>query len=86
MARKRHVNEFLKTKFTNRGRIAGTGMDEEDYSENSFPCKTPWEDRKSRYWKAHNKIPSPSLIVTYKLSKEELEKYREEEGVKSCDD
>ncbi len=79
MARKRHVNEFLKSGFANKGRIAGMGIDEEDYSENSFPCKTPWEDKKSRWWQAPKKIPGPSVIITYTLTKEELEKYKEEE-------
>ncbi len=36
MAR-RHANEFLRTTFTNSGRIAGMGILYDDYSETSFP-------------------------------------------------
>lgn len=43
---KKHYNEFLKTRFHDSGRIAGTGIDEEDYSEESFPDK--YRDKKSR--------------------------------------
>ena len=34
--RKRHVNEFLRTSL-NSGRIAGTGMLYDDYSETAYP-------------------------------------------------
>ena len=31
----RHINEMKKTKLANKGRAAGTGISEDDYSENS---------------------------------------------------
>lgn len=34
---KRHRNEYLMSDLANSGRIAGMGMTEDDYSENSFP-------------------------------------------------
>ena len=81
MARKRHVNEFMRV-FS--GRIAGNGMDEEDYSEESFPRDSPWKDTKrTATWippykeikKAKFKEPP---VRKYKLSDEELKKYKEE--------
>lgn len=35
--RKRHVNERIRTSLANSGRIAGTGMLYDDYSETSYP-------------------------------------------------
>ena len=35
--RKRHANERMRTSFTNSGRIAGTGILYDDYSETSYP-------------------------------------------------
>ena len=77
---KRHINEFLKSGFTNKGRAAGTGIEEEDYSESSFPGDPPWDDRRSRWQQSPMKIPEPSEVKTYKLSKEELERYEREGG------
>lgn len=35
--RKRHANEFLRTRFRNSGRIAGMGILYDNYSENAYP-------------------------------------------------
>lgn len=35
--RKRHANERMRTSFANSGRIAGTGILYDDYSETSYP-------------------------------------------------
>ena len=55
--RKRHVNESLRTAFAGTGKLAGIGVDEKDYSEESYPDRNP--------------------LVVYKLSEEELKKYRD---------
>lgn len=34
---KRHANEFRRTQFANSGRIAGTGILYDDYSEEAYP-------------------------------------------------
>ena len=72
---KRHVNENLRTEFEGSGRLAGTGIDEENYSEKSFPDRNPWRYKKHRPLK--QKI-EPAPVVVYKLSEEELKKYRGE--------
>ena len=72
---KRHVNENLRTEFEGSGRLAGTGIDEENYSEESFPDRNPWRYKKHRPLK--QKI-EPAPVVVYKLSEEELKKYRGE--------
>lgn len=35
--RKRHSNEFMRTSFANSGRIAGSDILYDDYSETSYP-------------------------------------------------
>ena len=42
--RKHHPNEFMRTNL-NSGRIAGTGIPEGDYSEDSFPDFNPHQTR-----------------------------------------
>ena len=73
---KRHANENLRTTFEGSGRFAGTGIDEEDYSEESFPDRNPW-----RYKSVLPKMPKrkiePESVTVYKLSKEELKKYQD---------
>ena len=34
--RRRHINEFMKTRFANSGRAAGIGILYDDYSEESY--------------------------------------------------
>ena len=83
MAR-RHVNEFLRTTFANSGRIAGTGILYDDYSETSFPPGryepspnpvgiTKIEEQK----KAERDTP----VTTYKLTRYERIKYMSIEEV-----
>lgn len=76
--RRRHISQQLKTGFKAHGnRIAGTGILEDDYSESSFPHIGP------RYTKpqSHNHKPikiKTYPVKTYKLTDEELAKYRED--------
>lgn len=35
--KRRHINEFMKTRFRNSGRAAGMGILYDDYSEESYP-------------------------------------------------
>ena len=75
----KHPNENLRVY---SGRFAGNGMEEEDYSEESFPGKTPWQDNKrcaewmppyKKIKKGKKKAEEPP-IKKYKLSKEEINK------------
>lgn len=66
----KHPNENLRVY---SGRFAGNGMEEEDYSEESFPGKTPWQEKEKK-WIPTNDIPKAKEIKKYKLSKEEIDK------------
>ena len=41
--RKRHANEFMRTSFSNSGRIAGMGILHDSYDEEAYPsvCLSP---------------------------------------------
>jgi len=71
---KRHINEFLRTGFRNSGRVAGHGMVEDDYSEESNGDDMI---RYSRGTSFNHKMDIKNGPVTkYKLSEKELEEYR----------
>ena len=72
---KRHPNENLRTQFEGSGRFAGTGIIEDDYSEESFPDDRKHWRRGVSFWHKPMKIKS-AKVKTYKLSDEELEYYR----------
>ena len=75
MAR-RHINEKLKTNFYPQGnRIAGTGITEDRYDEESFPDANPFDRRSNSFWHKPVKIEAGEVKV-YKLSDKELEYYR----------
>lgn len=71
-----HINEQLKTNFEAQGsRIAGTGIEEDDYSESSFPDDRP----RHRQEPANQYIPikvKTYPVKKYKLTDRELEHYR----------
>ena len=73
---KRHANENLRTTFEGSGRFAGIGIDEEDYSEESFPDRNPWRYKQGAWWSPKRKI-EPESVTVYKLSAEELKKYQD---------
>lgn len=75
---RRHANENLRTTFKGPARFAGTGVDEEDYSEGSFPDRNPWRYKIGRGW-AHPQNIRSYPVKVYKLSEDELKKYREED-------
>lgn len=79
---RRHVNEFLRTEFEGTGRLAGIGIVEEDYGEESFPGYSPWQDKKVRYW-SRTRRSEPAPVVVYKLSENEMKKYRGENSSKT---
>ncbi len=82
MARKRHVNEFMKTGFTDSGRVAGMGILEDDYSEESFPDERKHWRRGVAFWYHPMKFEEAPVKV-YKMTKEELREYvRRLEGLK----
>ena len=72
---KRHPNENLRTQFEGSGRFAGTGIVEDDYSEESFPDERKHWRRGVAFWHKPMKIKS-ATVKRYKLSDEELEYYR----------
>lgn len=70
--RKRHINEFLKTRLANYGRAAGIGITYDDYSENSYggyrnisagPVKTPYD-----FMTAEERARLNGPIKTYRLN------------------
>lgn len=71
---KRHANEFLRT---NTGRLAGSGMDYDDYSEearlskNTRKANPVYTEEYSEYIKELQNQP----VKTYKLTKEEMDEY-----------
>lgn len=75
MAR-RHINEQLKTNFKAHGnRIAGNGIEEDDYSESSFPDARPFKERNKVLWQKPIEV-KVYPVKTYTLTKDELEKYK----------
>jgi hypothetical protein len=70
--RKRHINEFCRTSLGSN-RAAGMGIVEDRYDEESgLPKHGP------RYSVFNTRSPRPeqSPVITYKLSEEELARYR----------
>ena len=77
---KRHANENLRTSFKGSGRFAGTGIEEGDYSEESFPDRNP---RRYKFESSFGGSPPKGKfkeppVKTYRLSEEELKKYKKE--------
>ena len=86
MTRRKHINEKLKTNFYPQGnRIAGTGITEDRYDEESFPDPNPFDRRSNSFWHKPIKIEG-GPVKTYQLTDEELEKYRELEVTVVNDD
>lgn len=65
--RKRHTNEFMRTSFANSGRVAGSGVLYDDYSETSYPSGMMRTDY----------FPDPKIQVA--LTEEE-KRFRDEGG------
>lgn len=76
---KRHVHETLKTSFRDSGRCAGTGINEESYDEDSGPGAKLCHYKKPQ--PRPTKLPPPAPVVMYKLSEDELRKYKGNMGV-----
>ena len=73
---RRHVNENLRTAFRGSGRLAGIGINEDDYSEEAYPNRNPWWRKRTVFFVIPDWAPGP--VTVYKLSEEELKKYRGE--------
>ena len=67
---KRSANEFMRTI---TGRLAGNGMNSDNYSEDSFPLSRPFGYKYAGGWWDSQKWEE-SEVVTYKISEEEMEK------------
>lgn len=77
---KRHANEFMRT---HTGRLAGNGMVHDNYDHDSFLLDKPFGYKNpDSYWCVVKNKPDEGEyeVVTYKLSDEELEKYRKMEA------
>ncbi len=66
-SKRRHINEFMKSRLANSGRAAGMGMLYDDYSESAYPSGT----MKTNYF--------PEKKVGIPLTEEE-KKFRDEGG------
>lgn len=72
---KRHANEFLRT---NTGRLAGSGMLYDDYSEEARLSKKSKRESNPVYTKEYSEYLEElqnQPVTTYKLNKEEMEEY-----------
>ena len=71
---KRHANEFMRT---HTGRLAGNGMVHDNYDHDSFPLDKPFGYKNpDSYWCIPKDEKEEEPVLTYKLSDEELEKYK----------
>ena len=68
--KRRHVNEFIKTKFANSGRIAGMGIDEDSYDD-----KYIYHDRRPQPKFDHSSPVEHGEVVVRKAS----EVYKQED-------
>lgn len=50
---KRHINEFMRTSFSNSGRVAGAGISYDRYDEESNP------DLKDKYYDPYTGVAMP---------------------------
>jgi hypothetical protein len=72
---KRHANEFLRT---NTGRLAGSGMEYDDYSEEARLSKKTKRESNPVYTEEYSeyiKELQNQPVKTYKLTKEEMDEY-----------
>ena len=72
---KRHANEFLRT---SSGRLAGSGMNEDRYDDESMPSGSTYSGQPiltKEYVDYMKKIEEEQPVKTYKLTKEEMDEY-----------
>lgn len=72
---KRHANEFLRT---SSGRLAGSGMDYDDYSEEARLSKKTKREKNPISTKEHSeyiKELQNQPVKIWKLNKEEMDEY-----------
>ena len=74
MAHKRHCNEFLRTQ---TGRLAGDGMTHDRYDDESYADEKPWCRERRPIPRKENKEGKEPPIKEYRLSEEELRRYKE---------
>ena len=81
MKRKRHINEFIKTGFECQGiRSAGMGILYDRYDDESGgPSYGPGTCMFNKQLTPEERLALDGPVVTYKLSKEELKKYKGEQ-------
>lgn len=71
MTYKKQANEFMRTSL---GRLAGTGIVEDNYGEESFPDDNSFHVNIKNTKKVKKKIEE-APVKTYVISKDELKKY-----------
>ena len=72
---KRHINELLRTP---SGRLSGSGMDYDDYSEEARLSKKTKRESNPVYTEEYSKYLEElqnQPVTTYKLTKEEMDEY-----------
>jgi len=65
---KRKPSECIKTEFINSGRIAGIGISEGNYTEDSFPDSNPFRYKQPSF--IHKQEYDECEVVIYKAKKE----------------
>ena len=75
---KRHANEFMRT---STGRLAGNGMNHDNYSEQSYPGLPFGYKSNEGYWYSPKEKAEPEPCICYKLTKEELEEVIKKYGL-----
>lgn len=65
---KRKPSECTKTEFANSGRIAGIGITEGNYSEDSFPDSNPFRYKQPSFIHEHQ-YPECEVVI-YKANEE----------------
>lgn len=78
---KRHANEFLRT---STGRLAGSGILYDDYSEEAGLSKKSKRETNPVYTEEHSKYIKElqnQPVTVYKLTKEEMEEYLKKLGL-----
>jgi hypothetical protein len=65
---RRHINEFMKTEFINRGRAAGMGILYDRYDEESSPEICPMSSHTTQVRFPHDEEEEiPGQVTTYKM-------------------
>lgn len=64
---RRYIGKALKSELAQTGRFAGSGISEDNYSEESFPDFIPFNPTRCRssIFKKAESDPEPAEVITY---------------------